>query len=551
MLSLVRIITKYSILGLGSLKVLSAIHIYISLIFNLLAFFMTLDIYQLSKLVSKQKVLAIGLFKDNKIDSETKYLFLFENIISDKITNDKEAKKALNYSEDSKAFLKFKERYTKKILDYIMLSDTTVKGGEFINEEYCRLLQLYSVARIIQYKKPSPNAFKLYNYVYHQSKKYEFIDLQLLAALPIRAHHAYQVPDKKKYKDFKKELDFLQKKLNKRLELDKFYDEVSHAHVSTKLDLGEDFKQDLLQESEEFIDRIEEDDTYLYTSKVLELAAYAYTVNEDLEKSIDISKQSVELSKQQDFVPRYKIFLAYKDIISNYLMLGQYDNAQKYLQEILELSTVRSYNFFFLKGLEYSLYANIKDYKNLYLITLDVLDSKTISNFQIHFEQWKIREAYANVLLESGKIDESIMEHAKYKKFRLNKFLNEVEMFSKDKRGINISILVVELMHFLIRKEYDKLLNRLDALNQYTYRYLRNDETLRSNCFIKMLLKLPEAEYHPLRTERYVKKYEKKLRENPLQISLKSIDVEIIPYEDLWDIIIEILGKQSKKKKYA
>ena len=512
---------------------------------------MTLDIYQLSKLVSKQKVLAIGLFKDNKIDSETKYLFLFENIINDKITNDKEAKKALNYSEDSKAFLKFKERYTKKLLDYIMLSDTTIKAHEVINEEYCRLLQLYCVGKIIQYKKPSPNSYKIFNYVYQNAKKYEFIDLQIFSALPLRSRYAFLAPDKKKFTHFIEELDRLKSKFNKSLDLDKFYDETSHVFVSTKHQIDQKFKEDTLLKSEEFINSLEKDDTFLYISKVFEIASYAYTINNNLEKSIEVSKQSIDLAKNQEHVARVKIYNAYKDIISNYLKLGLYKEAQKNLKESLALFSIRGYNFFNLKGLEFTLYANSKDYRNLYLMTLDVLASKTLKDFQINLEQWKIREAFANILLESGKIDESIKDHPKYKRFKLNKFLNEVEMFSKDKRGTNISILVVELMHFLIRKEYDKLLNRLDALNQYTYRYLRNDETLRSNCFIKMLLKLPEAEYHPLRTERYVKKYEKKLRENPFKISFKSIDVEIIPYEDLWDIIIEILGRQSKKKKYA
>ena len=66
-----------------------------------------------------------------------------------------------------------------------------------------------------------------------------------------------------------------------------------------------------------------------------------------------------------------------------------------------------------------------------------------------------------------------------------------------------------------------------------------------------MLLKIPEAEYHPIRTARYVSKYEKKLEQNPLEILLKSVDVEIIPFENLWEIIIEILGLNlnAKKKK--
>ncbi len=509
---------------------------------------MNLDIYQLSKLVSKQKVKAIGLFKDSKIDSETKYLHLFENIIDNNITNDAQAKKALNYAENSKAFLKFKERYTKKILDYIVLSETTVRSKEFINEEYCRLLQLYSVAKIIQYKQQSRNSIKLYNYIFAQAKKYEFLDLQLFTAIQIKSHYAYMEPSKKIFGQFTKEVEFINNKLNKSLELDKFYDDTSHKFVVLNENIKDDFKLETLNLSEIFINGIEEDDTFLYKSKVYEIAAYAYTINNEFEKSIEISKQSIEISTEKDYIPRYKIYSAYRDIISNYLKLSDFKNAETYLKKILEMSSVQSHNYFQMKAIEYTLYAFSKDYESLFNVTHEVLSSKRLKEFQIHLEAWKLRKAFANILLEAGKIDEKLTEHPKYKKFKLNKFLNEVELFSKDKRGTNISILIVELMHFLIRKQYGKLLDRLDALNQYTYRYLRNDHTLRSNCFIKMLLKLPEAEYHPLRTERYVKKYEKKLRENPFKISLKSIDVEIIPYEQLWEIIIGILDENIQKK---
>lgn len=510
---------------------------------------MNLDIYQLTRLVSKQKVKAIGLFKDSKIDSETKYLLLFENIIDNKIKNDSEAKRFLNYSESSKSFLKFKERYTKKILDYILLSEATHKSDEFINEEYCRLLQLYSVAKIIQYKQQSQNSIQLYKYIYNHAKKHEFLDLLLFCTIQIKSHYAFKEPNKKIFAKFNKEMEFIRKKLNKSLDLDDFYDTVSHQNIVIKQDKMEDFKQETLVKIEEIMNEIESDDLFMYKSKAYEIAAYAYTINNELEKSIKISKKTVDISNEKEHVPKYKIYSAYRDIMSIYLKLNDFDNAKIYLDKILSISKIHSHNFFRMKSLEFTLYAFSRDYENLFRTTQEVLSSKRLKEFKLRSEEWKLREAFSNILLESGKIDQNFVLKSNYKKFKLSKFLNEVELFSKDKRGTNISILIVELMHFLIRKEYGKLTNRLDALNQYTYRYLRNDHTLRSNCFIKMLLKLPEAEYHPLRTERYVKKYEKKLRETPFEISLKTIDVEIIPFEHLWEIIIDILGLNLKKKK--
>jgi hypothetical protein len=61
-----------------------------------------------------------------------------------------------------------------------------------------------------------------------------------------------------------------------------------------------------------------------------------------------------------------------------------------------------------------------------------------------------------------------------------------------------------------------------------------------------MILKLPEAEYHPVRTARYVAKYKKILEDNPAELTMNRTDTEIIPYEDLWDIIEEVMERNQR-----
>lgn len=512
---------------------------------------MNLDIYQLSKLLTKQKVLALGLFRDNKIDADTKYLLFYEKIVQDEITDDKGAKVALNYSKNSSAFLKFKERYTKKVLDYILLFEASVKSNEFINEEYYRLLKLYTAAKIIQYKQQFSNAAGLHKYVFDLALKYDFLDLQLLSSIELRKLYAYMIPNKKTFEYYKRKSHEIEKEFAVRLELDNIYDTVSHEFMSIKLDDADQFKKDTLEQSNKLLEFIKDSNSFTSKTKAYEIISFAYNINNRLEDSINISKESLTLLQESKSAPKFKIYLAYKDIVSAYLKLKDFDNATIYLHKTLALFSIKNANYFRLKSMEYLLYAYSKDYENLFRITKDVISSKELKQHSALAEEWKLREAYANIFIEAGIIDNKFLEGTSYKKFRLNKFLNEVNYFTKDKRGRNISIHVAELMHFLIRKEYDKLIDRLDSLNQYTYRYLRKDHTLRSNCFIKMLLKIPEAEYHPVRTARYVAKYEKKLKENPLEILLKSVDVEIIPFENLWEIIIEILGLNQKVRKKA
>ena len=78
---------------------------------------------------------------------------------------------------------------------------------------------------------------------------------------------------------------------------------------------------------------------------------------------------------------------------------------------------------------------------------------------------------------------------------------------------------------------------------QYSYRYLKNDDTFRSNCFIKMLLKMIAADFHPVRTRTYTADLQKKLEKSSPVTDEKSSQVEIIPYDYLWEVVMELLEK--------
>ena len=155
-------------------------------------------------------------------------------------------------------------------------------------------------------------------------------------------------------------------------------------------------------------------------------------------------------------------------------------------------------------------------------------------------EPWLIKEAYLNFLIKLNKVDPSPY---KLRSFKIGRFLNEVPTFSKDKRGYNIAIIIIQLLFFLLDRKFSKFIDRIDALNQYSYRYLRNDDTLRSNCFIKMMLKIPDTNFHPVAVKRHTEQLYKKLNATKPDIREQSTNIEIIPYETLWEMVLELLEK--------
>jgi hypothetical protein len=61
----------------------------------------------------------------------------------------------------------------------------------------------------------------------------------------------------------------------------------------------------------------------------------------------------------------------------------------------------------------------------------------------------------------------------------------------------------MHIAFLLQRKDYNAIIDRTDSLNQYAYRYLRHDDSFRSNCMIKMVIQMTKADFQPVRTERY------------------------------------------------
>lgn len=97
----------------------------------------------------------------------------------------------------------------------------------------------------------------------------------------------------------------------------------------------------------------------------------------------------------------------------------------------------------------------------------------------------------------------------------------------------------------LQRKDHNNIIDRVDSLNQYAYRYLRKDDSFRSNCMIKMVIQMSRADFHPVRTERYTEALLKSLREVNLAGSGENIETEIIPYEVLWEIFTKALEENK------
>ncbi len=112
--------------------------------------------------------------------------------------------------------------------------------------------------------------------------------------------------------------------------------------------------------------------------------------------------------------------------------------------------------------------------------------------------------------------------------------------FSRDKRGHNVAILVMQVLYFLRQRDLDAVMLRADRLRKYQQRHLREPANLRTRLFLRLLLLIVEQEFDPEHLALQARPLLKRLEEAPPPGEAFA-EVEIIPYETLWQLALHEL----------
>jgi tetratricopeptide (TPR) repeat protein len=270
-------------------------------------------------------------------------------------------------------------------------------------------------------------------------------------------------------------------------------------------------------------------------------------LRKDIDSMEKVSKKAITFFNSKTGFPQLGKFSFVQKLGFIYEQQRNYQKAIKTYETALSFDLIDGgTSWFNVRSHLFDAHLALRNYRNCYKYLSKAISNKGFKSlFSNYKEPWLIREAYINFLIEAGKVDMDIMKEHQLRSFSISRFVNDVVLFSKDKRGLNISVLIIQSLFLLLREDYDGFERKLDSLNQYAFRYLKNDETLRSNAFIKILQKLPDVNYHPVRWVNHTQKLLKRMKSAKLNSSFDTKEKEIMSYEIIHEVLIEILEKQK------
>jgi hypothetical protein len=268
-----------------------------------------------------------------------------------------------------------------------------------------------------------------------------------------------------------------------------------------------------------------------------------YHINHDYNSVVLICDKMLNYLKTLPFTSVGPMKQTLKRKANHLIMLGRFDDASNALKEVIPLEIEGSATWVNCQYLFLLIFIYKKEYQNADQFVQMLNENKKYKNLKTIYRPLI---SLFNVYLYLFKLMHVIPNNLEEGQSEVKKYMKEHVNFTKDKIGMNIPVVIAQLIEAIVQRRDSEILDRIEALKKYSSRYITKNNSLRSNCFMNMLIEVVKHNYHLVAIERHTRKYYTKLIANPKISSEEAAEIELIPYEDLWAILLDFIKSRKK-----
>lgn len=447
-------------------------------------------------------------------------------------------------SEKSGAFRRLKSDMLDRLIASLFLVDLSLPSYNSRQQAYFIIHKNWAASKILFGKNARMAAVELAAQTLRQALRYEFNDLAFDLCRSLKMHYGTVAGDHKKYLIYSQQCTHLQQVVRAEILAEdnytRFISEFVRKKADTKIILLEAQRSHATLQP--YTEQYDAYSLHLYAG-LLEMGIH--TAASDYKAADKVCDKLISFFEQKDYVASVPLQIAYYQKLLCHFQRGKFDQTETFVKRGLELLQEGSYNWFKYQETYLVLALHTQQFTTAY----EVFDNATShTRFKTQNEEtkeyWRILEAYLYFLVVLEELPAAAQDK-RFTKFRIGRFLNQIPIFSRDKRGVNVSILIIQILLLVAQRRYNDTYAKIDAIEQYCRRHLFTKDTLRSFYFLKALLELPKNSFHRAAVQRKADKHLVKMRSHPLEeAGQANFLTEIIPFELLWEYIISLLNNE-------
>jgi hypothetical protein len=456
----------------------------------------------------------------------------YKILIGTDIQSDKEVAKLIYGTEkpDTK-FMFLKSTFISRMLNTITHIDlTNPKISEFTKAVFHSYKNLFIISILFRLGRRRAG-MSLVKKTLRMAEKYELFHVSIELLEQLRAN-ALLEGKKTEYEKYVKKIERTFVLLNSESRVRTLIDRISiHSSVSTFI--NKVFVQSAKQAMKAIEAELSIGDTYQNRMAFFRIEYMYYQYAGTPSKSIAACEQAIAyLHTKPHLTPRIRIGEFKLRILENCMLAQNYVNGKKAVAECAIYIPPDS-----------SLWLQYKEqYFLLLMIKLKFVEAKMIydeviaharlrSQLPTLGERWEIYKLYLDYAEHT--VNPRKTYFLRQKKYQ--KRINEYPTYSKDKNGLNVAILVLNILMLIENNKRDQLVEQSDALATYGRSHLQAKQSYQTSILFKLIRIMVNSDYNFEIIEKKARRLERRLANTkPSYYEIKE-SVLIVPPEWVWD----------------
>jgi hypothetical protein len=500
------------------------------------------NLIEISKIVTKKKVKKIEIFDDYSLKNKSsKFNEFYEALMAGKFRNDRDAATYLyNCSPTDDKYRQLKSRFRKRLLNTLFFLDVNIPDTAGYERAYYTCNKEWTLVKILISNEAKFTAATLARQILTTSLKYRFADLIVNCSRILR-EFATEIESEKEFEEYDQYI--------------KQYKDILDAEIRSE-ELYQRVIMNYYRPASENVNLKERIDTYcdaliglseMYESPVVFynmylVWTYRFEMLQDFEAMIEVCYRAEQyMNDNPTYYQEEKMVTFQLKKMSAFLHLKDYKrgktNAEKYLNAFPDGSDM----WFSFLEYYFLLAMHTENYINAIAILTKATSHLRYKKLNLEErEKWRVYEVYINYIIEIFGETNPILRRQNRRTFKVSKFLNDPILYPKELRVFTIFLIIAQILFLIEQKKYNEVSDLVDRLKNYANRQLKKEDYYRLLQFIRLLQQLPKADFG-LENLTSTEKYYTRLQETPFNYRGLVNELEIIPYEQLWQIIMSRL----------
>jgi len=497
---------------------------------------------EIARIVTKKKVRKIEIFDDHSLKHKnSKFNDFYDALLANKFKNDRDASTFLySCSPTDDKYRQLKSRFRKRLLNTLFFLDVNLPATSNYERAYFSCNKDWTLVKILLSNNANHTAASLARQILTTALKFKFADVIVNCCRILRKYSA-DVGDEKHFEEYDQHIKQYENVLDAEIRSEELYQRVIMNYYKPPSK-----NQDLRERIDTYCDALvglsEIYDSPIVIYNMYLVWAFRYEMLHDYSAMLEVCSKAEEyIEKNPIYYQSEKLATFQLKKMSAYLHLRDYKNGKNNAEKCLKSFPAGSETWFLF--MEYYLLLSI--HTDNFINALAIYNRATSnSKFKKIMgndkEKWNIYNIYLNYIIESQGESNAILQAQRKKSFRTSRFLNDPLLYPKDQRIFTVLLVIAQILFLIEKKGYNAIRERVERLKSYANRQLKKEVYFRLIQFIRLLQQLDKADYK-VENLSNVDKYYDRLVDTPFAYRGQISELEVIPYEKLWNFILRRL----------